>query len=279
MSVGDKYYGSLLGIGLLLEDDFRFSDQIVFRPLKLDSDVERLKTRTRSQREYGLACAIAEAVTFEMEISAESPDAVATAIWNAQWILVLISIYIRSPLYWPLNGYRRKPQDKDFFLLSVTNFHFSNRIFAQAVPASASTLVTCAAHLAVFNEQLGDRRFLHAASVAATNYNEPKESVRVAALWSAIESLLGFDQELRFRISATIARLLESEKVSRYSRFRDVRKLYDLRSKSVHGAEIKHEDEETAVSQSLKLLCELLIFFIERGTLVSKAEMDEIIFE
>jgi hypothetical protein len=182
-------------------------------------------------------------------------------------------------LYWPLNGYRRKPQDKDFFLISFTNYHFSSRVFDQPVSAPLAILERCAKHFAVFEKPLADRRFSHAASVAATNYNEPKKSVRVAALWSAIESLLGFDQELKFRISTAIARLLESDKDGRYSRAKDVRKLYDLRSKSVHGAEIKSQEEKMAVSQSLNLLCELLIFFVERGTLGSKAEMDEIMFE
>src|SRR5258708_7655474 len=272
-----KRHTSLFGIGLTIESEYQFSESLILRPFTLNSDIEWLKTRTRSQRDYGFICALAKVITFELEISAAAAKDVAIAGWNAQWILILISIYLRSPVYWPLNGYRSDAMGEPRKVL-VGNIFFSHRIFSPPVPVPISTLDKCAASIASFNNLLSDERFSFAASVTAHNYNEPKASVRVAAIWAAIESLLGFESELRFRIAAAAARLLEPQSDARYLRFKNVQKLYDLRSKCVHGGNLKNKDQETAVLRSLGLLCELLIFFMKRGSLLDKAERDRIFF-
>lgn len=114
--------------------------------------------------------------------------------------------------------------------------------------------------------------------MASNNYNEPKHSIRVAAIWSGIESLLEFEHELRFRIAATVAYLLEPQEDNRYLRFKNVKKLYDLRSKCVHGSGTKDKDQNAAVTESLNLLCELLILSIKRGSMIESAEMERIFF-
>jgi hypothetical protein len=101
---------------------------------------------------------------------------------------------------------------------------------------SQEELQTCSEIFPKFSNLIHDERFAHAASIAANNFNEPRLSIRMAALWSGIEALLGFEQELRFRISFAVASLLESEHSKRQERFSAVKRLYDLRSKSVHGA-------------------------------------------
>ena len=277
VSMTSSYYVSLFGMGIQIDHEFEFSDGVVLRPVKLDTDIEKLIEKTKSQREYGFVCALSEAVTFQLEIVGETLEEAARRGWNAQWTLILISIYVRKPIYWPLNASRNDVKDSNF-KFGVGNLFWGPKIFAEPHLVSLSVLQNCAKDFKSYNGLLSDRRFTHAASVAATNHNEPKFSIRVAAIWSAIESLLGFDHELRFRISAAIARLLEIKKDSQISRFKSVRKLYDLRSKCVHGAPMSDIDQKNAASDSLDLLCELLIFFISRGAMIDKADMDYVFF-
>lgn len=56
-----------------------------------------------------------------------------------------------------------------------------------------------------------------------------------ATLWAGIEALLDIDTELRFRLAAYSASVLEQRGPGRKDLFVKVKKLYDTRSKAVHG--------------------------------------------
>jgi len=84
-----------------------------------------------------------------------------------------------------------------------------------------------------------DRRFhfgLEAFNGAFAEYD-----LRMAAskLWAGIEGLFGINSELRFRLSLYVATVLHPPGQKRESEYRRLLKLYDQRSKVVHGSELK----------------------------------------
>ncbi len=56
-------------------------------------------------------------------------------------------------------------------------------------------------------------------------------------LWSGIEALFHINTELRFRLAACIAATLEDRGAGRTDCYRRIKRLYDFRSRLVHGAD------------------------------------------
>lgn len=267
---------SILGTGIRLEEPIAVTDRLTFEPFKLPEDVDELAKLSAHKADFGFCCAFSDAISFALRLAPDTPKAAIVNTWNNSWAMVWLAILIKSPVYWPLTIHYF--DDGKAPILRCSNFYNGAAMYSKPFEINAEALKN---HFVLYDDFLslvGDRRFTHAASVAATNYNEPKGSIRVAAIWSAIEALLGFDHELRFRISASVAKLLENGPEAQEKRFKEVRKLYDLRSKCVHGAAITQEDQENTIRDSLNLLCELLFLFVEKKSIPDKSDIDKVFF-
>lgn len=100
----------------------------------------------------------------------------------------------------------------------------------------------------------------------------------VARLWGGIEAILGVSSELVYRISLLSASLLTARGQERQDRFREVKKLYGLRSKVVHGEQLPQETLVKALNASYHLLRDLLLLTIEKGHVLGQKDFDEAVF-
>ena len=87
-------------------------------------------------------------------------------------------------------------------------------------------------------------------------------------IWAGIEALFGIQQELSFRLSLYIAKFLAGNGPSDETRnlFEDVKRMYGIRSKAVHGSKIK-SDENESVTDSSRLLHRLIKKCVELDAL------------
>lgn len=100
----------------------------------------------------------------------------------------------------------------------------------------------------------------------------------IARLWSGIEAIFGISSELVYRLSVTGSCLLEHRGKERIERFREIKKLYGVRSKAVHGEAMTESRLEAGVAQSFELLRDLLILQIERGKVLNQDDFEQAIF-
>ena len=100
----------------------------------------------------------------------------------------------------------------------------------------------------------------------------------IAIIWAAIESLVGVSSEIVFRLSLYISSLLESRGEKRIERFNQIKKLYNLRSKVVHGAELTQNQINSAIEQSFLLLSELLDHVITTNKILTNADFEKAVF-
>lgn len=268
----------LLGLGLVLRREYSLRADTVIRPVHLNSSIEHIEKITSNQVDYGFLCSLSNKLSFELEIVANSEKEAAVRIWNAQWDLILLSILSRTPVFWPFSSTSSSASGGSG-VVKLSNLFFGRHPFSKPKQISERDIEIFIQLETNFHKLLKASSFVHAASVASTNYTEPKPSIRMVAIWSAIEALLGFDHELRFRIAVAVARLLEVDEQARQKRFNEVKKLYDLRSKSVHGVQADKDAVDAAVDQSQELLCKLLEFFIRKGALLSKPQMEALFLE
>lgn len=119
-------------------------------------------------------------------------------------------------------------------------------------------------------------RFALSAAVNWQYASAPR--MAIAQLWSGIEALFGISSEVVYRISLQVASLLEDRGLARKDKFKEVRKLYAVRSKAVHGEELSDDKLHKAMVESFDILNKLLLVNIKKGRPFSSDDFEVAIF-
>ncbi len=81
----------------------------------------------------------------------------------------------------------------------------------------------------------------------------------------------------RGSLALSVASLLEPRGEQRYERYRQTKKLYETRSKAVHGAELNDDAIRQHVIQSRKLLSDLICHMLDVRKVMSREEIERIV--
>jgi hypothetical protein len=101
----------------------------------------------------------------------------------------------------------------------------------------------------------------------------------IAILWAAIESIVDVSIEISYRLSLSISSLLYERGDERIKKFKEIKKLYGLRSKVVHGSNLKDSEIEKTLIESFELLSELVVYMIEKNKMVKDDDFQTAIFK
>jgi hypothetical protein len=175
----------------------------------------------------------------------------------------------------------RPKHDLPHFKGGILDFHLSILVHdarrTDAVNADDAAWIR--QHFDAYDQLAANSQAFRFALESAYDWRFAKDPrIAVARLWSGIEALFGIKTELVFRISLACASLLEPRGLPRKAFFEDVKRLYNLRSKAVHGQEIAERDMASAMNESFDLLRRLLLLSIELGHSISEADIDEALF-
>lgn len=96
-----------------------------------------------------------------------------------------------------------------------------------------------------------------------------------AALWAGFEALFGINSELRFRLALMAAAYLEERGPDRLSTYRRVKKLYDYRSKAVHGGATSDNFLVEHIIEVRVLLSRLVCRMTEIGKMPTTDDYEE----
>jgi hypothetical protein len=131
-----------------------------------------------------------------------------------------------------------------------------------------------------FNRLAADNEPFRFALQSSIDWRYAKDArSAVARLWSGIEAIFGINSELVYRISLLSASLLASRGHERKEKFNEVKQLYGLRSKAVHGEAMTEAKLAQALNGSFRLLAELLLLSVERGHALSQDDFDRAVFD
>ncbi|WP_248483715.1 HEPN domain-containing protein [Pseudomonas sp. CYM-20-01] len=107
--------------------------------------------------------------------------------------------------------------------------------------------------------------FRLAVDAMTTHHHHANLRMSAAALWSGFEALFGINSELRFRLALLAAAYLEDRGPERVSLYRRIKKLYDYRSKAVHGGATTDEMLVDHIIEVRCLLSRLLCRMTEQS--------------
>lgn len=108
-----------------------------------------------------------------------------------------------------------------------------------------------------------------------THHQHANLRMSAAALWAGFEALFGINSELRFRLALMAAAYLEEKGPDRLACYRRVKKLYDYRSKAVHGGVTSDKLLVDHIIEVRTLLSRLVCRITEIGTMPTVDEYEE----
>lgn len=149
---------------------------------------------------------------------------------------------------------------------------------AEPIEITSTDLGWVVANLNTFSELLETPKFRLAVETLTTHHFQNSERMVVAALWAGIEALFEVQSELRFRLSALIASMLEPRGKTRLELYRRAKKLYDVRSKAVHGSPLSRTQIHEHVIEVRKILSQLLCKSIESKKVPTEQDFDDYMF-
>lgn len=168
------------------------------------------------------------------------------------------------------------------FTGNVLDYHVSTVVNGDARTDSISTddVQWVANHFDMFNELAASNHSFRFALESSIDWRFTKDArSAIARLWSGIEAIFGISSELVYRISLLSAALLAPRGIERRKKFQEVKSLYGLRSKAVHGAKLSDDKMAVAVNGSFQLLADLLLLAIDRGHALTQDDFDRAVFD
>jgi hypothetical protein len=123
-----------------------------------------------------------------------------------------------------------------------------------------------------------DERFATAVEALSTYLHAGNYRMMAAQLWAGVEAIFDVQLEVKYRIATLAACLLERPGPSRRERYRVVKKLYDDRSQAVHGRKFAEDKLRMHVAQVRTLLAQLIARLIDRGSVPSAEDFEDLVF-
>jgi hypothetical protein len=117
-------------------------------------------------------------------------------------------------------------------------------------------------------------------SAVANRVDRSDSLIDAVMVW---ENLVGTRSESTFRVTAALAKLLESNPIKRRDLRKDLAKIYEVRSRVVHGSAVEPADVDRACSDAIDVAVRALRVAYRRGrdwlALSSQERADEILLE
>jgi len=109
--------------------------------------------------------------------------------------------------------------------------------------------------------------------------NNQQASIRmsIASLWSGIESILRIPNELSFRIALYASVILYERGVKRKEAFSTMKKMYNFRSKVIHGIQLRNDELIEHCILTKSILAKLLVLVIEKGGPFTQEEIEDML--
>lgn len=252
-------------------------------PIKLNSYVELFAADT-SHLDFNTAvktcshpddiavvAAFIPRVTAQFRVVGKSAKELAINVWNAQWDALFLGAIFNTEVSFNLQSDTEANNISATSSLRATNLKMYGVSNSSPHQITESENIWLELHFEKATRLLDRDPFRNAVHCLASYRWHSMPFAQMAVLWAGIEGLFGIDSELRFRLSLWISQFLPSDsKEARKTTFDKVKKLYDARSKAVHGGVMK---EVSSVQESAELLQTLLKVCVEYDALPDENEM------
>lgn len=272
MGVGTETYLYVNGISCDREINLR--ENVTLMPSKSELQFNNASNLIKSDIDYSIAVLSATTLFSQLKITAVDAEQLAIAAWNAQWDCILLGALFNCEVMCNLQSDKPVNELADASYINVTNYAL-HALLSQSYTISERDEKWINKYYGKAINLLSNDIFRTAVHAMASYRWHSMPRIKLAILWSGIESLFNVSTEVSFRVSLYIALFLAGNNQQEASDlFKKVKKLYNMRSSAVHGNKIK-EDISSSVKESAYLLNRLIIKCAEIGSL---PDLEKLIF-
>lgn len=260
--------------GLVVPESVQLSNHIVLLPADTSHlDFDTALATCAGPDDIAVVAAFIPRVTAQFRITASSPKELAIHAWNSFWDALLLSAIFHAEISFNLDSTSKAEDISKKSTLRATNLKMFGLSNQEPRLISETDTKWLADNYDSAKELLSLESFQNAVHCMASYRWHTMPRVRMAILWAGIEGLFGATSEIRFRLSVCTARFLHpGDEGARNATFNDVKRLYNTRSKAVHGSKTKNAINDE-VKESAALLCQLLLRCIEVGSLPDEKDL------
>lgn len=223
--------------------------------------------------DFSIAVLCNQTIASQLHIIGEDTKHLVANAWNSQWDCVLLGALFNHNIMCNLQSDQPIEQITNAKYVHITNYEL-RALFSDIYYISEEDELWLKKNYKTAYDLLENDSFQTAVHAMASYRWHSVPRVQLAVIWSGIESLLNVNTEVSFRISLYIANFLGENEEQKCQIFKQVRKMYSLRSSAVHGNRTK-DNIENAVIESANLLNRILKKCAERNSLPNA---DDLIF-
>lgn len=244
--------------GLHVNRKIDLGNQIDLLPAKCSVGPEVLLKVGKYDLDIGVAILFLNRISCQLHITADDSKELAIRAWNSLWDAVLLSALFNCEAICNFQSVVSAEVLRNADELKITNYHLRGLSNDPPYEVTESDAEWLERNFESARQLLKDERFTTAIHCLAFYKSHTHPRARLALLWAGIEGLFDVSTELIFRMSLYVSRFLEPDDVNRRRElFVGMKKLYDHRSKAVHGATLK-DDPQSAIDESAELLRRIL---------------------
>lgn len=260
--------------GITVHTDIHLADNILLQPADTSHlDFNSALSACLRPDDIAVVAAFIPRVRSQFRISTDSPQETSIVAWNSSWDALLLSAIFQTEIGFNLQSDSAACDISAESTLRAIHRHMSGFNDVEPYTLTANDAEWISQHFNRARTLLKEDSFQTAIQCLATHHWHPNPRIKLAMIWAGIEGIFGASSEIRFKISLYMARFLFSDdEVERQNVFEMVKRLYNVRSKAVHGGRLKG-DLPLAAKESANLLNKLLIKCIETGSLPREADL------
>lgn len=253
--------------GLATDRVVHLSEGIELLPAQPDCYAELFLSLGKSDIDISVISLFLPQVESQLKIQGANAKDTAIRAWNAVWDGLLLGSFVGAEVLCNLQSEVPVEQLTPTSKVTVTNYYLRGLSNSSPPRLVEADIQWIEANYEKARTLLDNESFQNAVHCLASYRWHSMPRARLAVLWSGIEGLFGVDSELMFRVSLYAAHFLEpQDRTKQREIFENVKELYKLRSKAVHGGRMKY-DTKDGVDKSASLLLSLIRKCTEAGAL------------
>lgn len=252
--------------GLAVSREVCLSDGVQLLPAKTECSADLFLGLGKSDMDISIISLFLPLVQSQLRVTGADAKDTAIRSWNSLWDALLLGAVTGADVVCNLQSDVPAEELVPSSTVSVTNYHLRG-LSEKPAHLTDADVEWIEQYFTSATLLMKEEVYRNAAHCLATYHWHSLPRARLAILWAGIEGLFSVESELVFRISLYAAKFLGgADRQEELRLFDQVKELYKLRSKAVHGGRIKG-NPSAAVHHSAQLLQSLVRKCAERGEL------------
>ena len=259
--------------GVSVSKPIRLHDSVCLHPAKPAVKRKEIMSLFENDIDFSIATLCNPTIASQLHIIADDKELLVTRAWNSQWDCILLGALLNCNVMCNLQSDQPIEHIAEAQYVHITNYQL-RALLSPPYSISEEDEEWLRMNYEAAYTLLEQDRYQTAVHAMASYRWHSVPRVQLAVIWSGIESVFNVNAEVSFRISLYIANFLGKSEAQAKQLFKQVRKMYSLRSSAVHGNEVK-DNLENAVVESADLLNRILRHCTETKSLPN---VDNLVF-